>query len=278
MKVASFQLSVAERQRITGAAEVLRLIEARCQRAADEDVDLLALPGFIGCWYQELAQAAADYLGELQRISRGAGFYLCSGIYYSSCETSTRHAASLLHDGCIILEQRQLYLARWERAQQLGRGRAVEVVPLNDSFTAGMVINTDVFYPQVARALVLKGANLLLCPVGFVEPENLCRQLAGVWNLVQQNQVFAVESGFKVEVAGTSLWGSTIIYAPLDLTADDSGFLVCADNRSGWVVAELEEAKRQQVLRHYDVLSQLNPELYQQQGLFGRYKPCGSER
>lgn len=277
MKVASFQISVIERQSIASAADVLRLIDAMCQRAADEDVDLLVLPGFIGCWYQELAQAA-DYLGELQRLSRGTEFYLCSGIYYSSCETSTRHAASLLHDSRIILEQEQLYLARWERAQQLGRGRAVEVVPLNDDFTVGMVLSTDVFYPQVARALALKGANLLLCPVGLVEPENPCRQLAGVWNLVQQNQVFAVESGFKVEVAGTSLWGSTIIHAPLDLTADDSGFLVCADNRSGWVVAELDEAKRQQVLRHYDVLSQLNPELYLQQGMFRGWEACGSER
>ncbi|PIU25666.1 MAG: hypothetical protein COT11_01580 [Candidatus Infernicultor aquiphilus] len=60
-----------------------------------------------------------------------------------------------------------------------------------------------------------------------------------MWQEVQQNQFFAVESGFN-------------------------GFLARSKGQQGLIIAELDNKKRKKVISKFDVLSQLNREFYQQ--------------
>ena len=68
---------------------------------------------------------------------------------------------------------------------------------------------------------------------------NWALQVSGMWQEVQQNQFFAVESGFN-------------------------GFLARSKGQQGLIIAELDNKKRKKVISKFDVLSQLNREFYQQ--------------
>ena len=95
-----------------------------------------------------------------------------------------------------MLKQRQLYLAKWERELSLSRGTDVEVIEVK-GWKTGIMLATDVFYPQVARRLALMGTDIVVSPVGFVGDRNACLQVSGVWQKAQLNHLFVVESAFN---------------------------------------------------------------------------------
>ncbi|MFW6270965.1 MAG: carbon-nitrogen hydrolase family protein, partial [Bacillota bacterium] len=60
--------------------------------------------------------------------------------------------------------------------------------------------------------------------------ENPARQISGMWNQVQQNLFFAVESGFNGRLIDRFLWGNSFIHAPLEMTEEDNGLPIKSYN------------------------------------------------
>jgi predicted amidohydrolase len=173
----------------------------------------------------------------------------------------------LIINGEIQLNQRQIYLALWERELGFSRGAKIELKEIKD-WKLALIISTDVFYPQISRMVALRGADIILSPVGFTGEKNRALQVSGMWQEVQQNQFFAIESGFNGFLGEQSFWGESVIYAPLEMTEKGDGYLARSSGQQSLIIAELDNKKRKKAISKFNVLSQLNREFYQQMKMF----------
>jgi len=279
MKVASVEWRKNEWKRIDKPKTLVRKIKEYLEKAIKEEVDIIVFPGFTGCFYQQLScpdrsirslikeADSREYIEQVKELSQGYKIAICLGSYWQKEKGNIYHESCLIINGEVQLEQRQIYLARWERELGFSRGTKIELKKIKD-WNIALIISTDVFYPQVSRMAALKGADIVLSPVGFIGENNQALQVSGMWQEVQQNQFFAVEAGFNGFLGEQSFWGESIIYAPLEMTEKENGFLTRTKGQQSLIIAELDNEKRRKAISKFDVLSQLNREFYQQMKMF----------
>lgn len=280
MKAAIVNWTEDKIQPMQNAEAIMSAMEACLQQAAAEGATLLVFPALTGCLYQYLSQSCrsieelkekADckaYLEKSSELCRKYGVALCPGSYWERIGGDVFHASCLITGGKIVLEQRQLYLARWERQTGLSRGVAAGLYEM-DGWKVGIVLSTDVFYPQVSRLLAMKGADIILSPVALAGSKNEALQLSGMWQEAQQNLFFALESGYNGFLGPRSFWGESAIHAPLEMTEEEDGLLSKRSNGNTVIAAELDNASRKKAIRRFDVLSMLNPAFYRKMQGFG---------
>lgn len=279
MKVASVEWPKSEWKRIDKPKTLVHKIEEYLEKAIKEQVDIIVFPGFTGCFFQQLSYPdrsirslinevdSREYIEQVKELSREYKIAICPGSYWQKEKNNIYHESSLIINGEIQLNQRQIYLARWERELGFSRGAKIELREVKD-WRLALIISADVFYPQVSRMVALRGADIVLSPVGFTGEKNRALQVSGMWQEVQQNQFFAVESGFNGFLGEQSFWGESIIHAPLAMTRRENGFLARSKGQQGLIIAELDNKKRRKAISKFDVLSQLNREFYQQMKMF----------
>jgi len=279
MKVASVEWKKSEWKKIDKPKSLIYKIKECLEKAIKEQVDIIVFPGFTGCFYQQLnypnknLQAlikvadSTEYIKQVKELSREYKVAICPGSCWQKEKSSTYYESCLITNGEVQLKQRQLYLARWERELGLSRGVKIELKEIKD-WKLALIISTDVFYPQVSRMAALKGADIVLSPVGFIGEKNQAMQISGLWQEVQQNQFFAVESGFNGFLGEQSFWGESIIHAPLEMTEKGDGYLERSSGQQGLIIVTLDNEQRKKAISKFDVLSRLNQEFYQQMKMF----------
>ena len=279
MKVASVEWQKSEWKRIDKAKTLVHKMKECLEKAIKEQVDIIVFPGFMGCFFQQLScpdrsirslikeADSREYIEQVKELSREYKIVICPGSYWQKEKSNIYHESSLIINGEVQLKQRQIYLARWERELGFSRGTKIELKKIKD-WNIALIISTDVFYPQVSRMAALKGADIVLSPVGFIGEKNRVLQISGMWQEVQQNQFFAVESGFNGFLGERNFWGESVIYAPLEMTEKKNGFLTRTKGQQSLIIAELDNKKRRKAISKFDVLSQLNREFYQQMKMF----------
>lgn len=251
MKVAAVAWTKDDLQILTKVRETLELAEK-------EGIELVVFPALIG----GIAPEKPAYLAEILRLSREfPKLIICPGSWWEE-DTDLCHTSALVKDGEVILKQRQLYLARWERQSGLSRGSRLNFTDINGVKTA-IILSTDVFYPQVWRYAALSGAEMILSPVAIKGNGNCPDQLKGVWQNVQANLVYAVESGFKGDFQDHHFSSKSVIHAPLAITPKEDGFIAVEDDQSDLVVADLDFTRHAEAIAEFDPLRQLNPGAYQ---------------
>jgi len=279
MKVASVEWPKSEWKRIDKPKTLVHNIKEYLKKAIKEQVDIIVFPGFTGCFFQQLSYPdrsirslineadSREYIEQVKELSKEYKIVICPGSYWQKEKNNIYHESSLIINGEIQLNQRQIYLARWERELGFSRGAKIELRKIKD-WRLALIISTDVFYPQVSRRIALRGADIILSPVGFRGENNSALQVSGMWQEVQQNQFFAVESGFNGFLGKQSFWGESVIYAPLEMTEKGDGYLERSSGQQGLIITELDNKKRRKAISKFDVLSQLNREFYQQMKIF----------
>ena len=279
MKVASVEWQKSEWKRIDKPKALIYKIKEYLGKAIEEEVDIIMFPGFTGCFFQQLSYPdrsiqslikeadSTEYIEQVKELSREYKIAICPGSYWQKEKNNIYHESSLIIDGKVKLEQRQIYLARWEKELGFSRGTKIELKEIKD-WNIVLIISTDVFYPQVSRMAALKGVDIVLSPVGFTGEKNRALQISGMWQEVQQNQFFAVESGYNGFLGEQSFWGESFIYAPLEMTEKKNGFLARTKGQQSLIITELDNKKRTKAISKFDVLSQLNREFYQQMNMF----------
>lgn len=246
-------------------------------------------------WPQERAAEAADAAGEwlkaVRRLASGYHVTLLPGTVVwpadvpapggtdEAGQPGTRppgawhHAAPLVSpDGRVVRWQVQTHLTAAERRQGWLPGD--ELRPADTpAGRIGVLIGTDLWYPEAARILALQDTVILACPVAVPHPYGERHQWRGLWQQVQQNQVFGIEAGL-CGVTTCGRWQSrTAAVAPVEMTAGESGWLAVLDREGDCMLtADLDPAALQEVVRAYDIFSQLNPVLY------NRYMPAIYDR
>jgi len=280
MKAASVEWKKNEWKRINKPKALVYKIKEYLEKAVKEKVDIIVFPGFTGCFYQQLScpdnrsvgsimnkADSREYIEQVKELSREYKIAICPGSYWQKDKSNIYHGSCLIINGEVQLKQRQIYLARWERELGFSRGTKIELKEIKD-WKVALIISTDVFYPQVSRIAALKGADIVLSPVGFIGEKNRALQISGMWQEVQQNQFFAVESGFNGFLEEQSFWGESVIYAPLEMTEGRDGYLKRSSGQQSLIITELDNRKRRKAIAKFDVLSQLNREFYQQMKMF----------
>lgn len=236
----------------------------RCSR---EGVEVVVFPALIGCFFEEASSFLDRVLPLSEEHPRVA---ICPGSFWEREGEAVYHASCLIRGGEVLLRQRQLYLARWEREEGLSRGEELALTVIGEYRTA-IILSTDVFYPQVSRYAALSGADLILSPVAIRSDGkspaggNFPLQISGLWANVQANMFFAVESGFKGMFRGRHFAGRSLVHAPLAMTLQEDGFLAMEQEGSAGgdlILADLDLEKRKAARRPFDPLRQLNREVY----------------
>jgi len=281
VKVASVEWSRKEWKEIRRPEDLWGKTEEYLKKAIQEEVDLIVFPGFTGCFYSQLISSSKNeylmnllqrvdaqvYEEKIKELSLQYALVICPGSYWERKGEKIFHVSSLICQGELLLHQQQIYLARWERELGLSRGVEVEVKEIKGK-KLGIIVSTDVFYPQVSRRLALKGAEIILSPVGYLGEKNEILQIGGLWEEVQQNQFFAVESGFNGFLGELNFWGESTIYAPLEMTNHQDGYLDRSRGKRSLIMATLDSKKREEAISRFNVLSQLNREFYLKMGIF----------
>ncbi|MBA7484054.1 hypothetical protein ES707_19577 [subsurface metagenome] len=279
MKVASVEWQKSEWKRIDKTKTLVDKIKKYLGKAIEGEVDIIVFPGFTGCFFQQLSYPdrsirslikeadSTEYIEQVKELSRECKIAICPGSYWRKEKGNIYHESCLIINGKVQFIQRQIYLARWERELGFSRGTKIELKEIKD-WKLALITSTDVFYPQVSRMAALKGVEIVLSPVGFIGEKNRALQVSGMWQEVQQNQFFAVESGFNGFLGEQDFWGESMIHAPLAMTRRESGFLARSSGKQSLIIAELDNKKRRKVISKFDVLSQLNREFYQQMKMF----------
>jgi len=279
MKVASVEWQKNEWKRIDKPKALIYKIKEYLEKAIKEQVDIIVFPGFMGCFFQQLScpdrsirslineADSGEYIEQVKELSRKYKIAICPGSYWQKEKSNIYHESCLIINGEVQITQWQIYLARWERELGFSRGTKIELKEIKD-WKLVLIISSDVFYPQVSRMAALKGADIVLSPVGFTGEKNRSLQISGMWQEVQQNQFFAVESGFSGFLGEQSFWGESVIYAPLEMTEAGDGYLERSSGQKSLIIAELDNKKRIKAISKFDVLSQLNREFYRQMKMF----------
>jgi len=275
MKAASVEWKKNEWKRIDKPKTLVYKLKEYLKKAIEEQVDIIVFPGFTGCFFQQLSGPdrsimslineadSREYIEQVKELSQGYKIAICPGSYWQKEKNNIYYESCLIINGEVQLKQRQIYLARWERELGFSREAKIELKEIKD-WKLALIISTDVFYPQVSRMAALRGADIVLSPVGFTGEKNRALQVSGMWQEVQQNQFFAVESGFNGFLGEQSFWGESVIYAPLEMTEEEDGYLERSNGQQSLIIAELHNKKRRKAISKFDVLSQLNREFYQQ--------------
>lgn len=290
-----------------GEARGVLAATARCvEAAANAGAHLAVFPAHAGTLYvaaslglngppcspppveraHEAADAAAEWLQAARRLASGYRVTLLPGTVVWPADIPApggeggtgppgawHHAAPLVTpEGLVARWQIQTHLTAAER--QLGLVPGEDLRPTDTpAGRIGILVGTDVWYPEAARILALQDAIALACPVAVRHPYADRHQWRGLWQQVQQNQVFGIEAGLCGAAAGVRWQARTAVFAPVEMTEGETGWLSASEQEGGHVLtADLDLAALQEVVRAYDIFSQLNPALY------ARYLPAIYER
>lgn len=265
---------------------------------ADRGVRLALLPGGTGLAmtgtvgiadFSSAVQAVAGDPDTLNRhhdlhgqMAKRFQLFLAAGTTWVRRGDRLLHIAPIYQpDGTLLGEQAQTHLSRMEREWGWARGSdlavwSTEIGPL------GLMVGTDAWYPEVSRILTLQGARVLLAPALVPAPAGFHLALAGMWQEVQQNQVFALENWPGGPMAGVDWCGWSAIYGPCEATPGETGFFAPIPPADGgpplewtaaspfrWgepppqpLAAELDFTVRRQVADNYPIFRHFNQPLY----------------
>jgi predicted amidohydrolase len=147
---------------------VLAAIDAWCERAAAEKAELVLFPELVvhghctpNTWQQAEPVPDGPSVAQLVRIARRHRLVVCAGLSEKERDIVYNTQVLIGPDG-FIGKQRKLHLSRDEGFYYKG-GRELPVFDIGPC-KLGIVICYDNQFPEVARVLALRGADVLLMP------------------------------------------------------------------------------------------------------------------
>jgi predicted amidohydrolase len=208
--------------------ESVRQFLSVADQSVGEKADVILLPEAItqfqtGQTYFEAAQPIPGPATiQLGKLAQSKNSYVVAGVIEREGGTVYNTAILIDRRGALVGKYRKVHLPRGEVEGGMTPGNDYPVFP-TDFGTVGLMVCYDVFFADPARALTLKGAELLLMPIeGGVEPLGRARAI--------ENRVFLAASG--------STNYPTYILDP------DGEILAQAQDRGTAAIATIDLAKR----------------------------------
>lgn len=203
------------------------------------------------------------YRETFARIARRFQVHLLAGTLLVPNSQGELYRMAYLFEprGELLGTQSQTHLSPDERSWGLGAGDTLQVLEV-PAGKVGILVGSDVYYPEVARILCLLGATILIHPSARTQYSQAI-WMRGLWREVQANQVFGIESG----AVGQGLLGRSAIHAPAELTRSHRGILAEARSTDAEeiVLSILDFERLQRTVEERPLYRMLNYALYQRE-------------
>jgi len=222
----------------------------------EADADLIVLPElFTHCRDFKAGESIPGPTTEVfARLAREKGSYIVMGSMLEVDEHRRMFNTSVLIDrrGTICARYRKIHLFsyRSEEKRSLIAGTEV-VVTLTELGVIGLSICYDLRFPELYRAMVKQGAEIIVCPAAWPSPRlehwialNRARAIENQCYFIGCNQV-------GTPVPTTTFVGGSMITDPWGET------LVAAGNAEGIITAVIDVAVVNQVRKEYAFLNDI---------------------
>lgn len=215
---------------------------------SDKDFDLLVLPelansGYLFCDKNELLKCGeeipnGDFCRSLLKICKGKDAFIVSGI----CEKSGNrfyNSSVLVHPDGTINTYRKIHLFYDEKLWFASGNNKLEVFEIKTpSFTikVGMMICFDWMFPETARTLALKGAQIICHPSNLVMP--YCQ--TAMFTRALENQVFTITAN---RIGKDENGNKDISFTGQSVILDPKGNYLsrASEDREECVIVEIDE-------------------------------------
>jgi arylsulfatase A-like enzyme/predicted amidohydrolase len=207
-----------------------RMYEPLIAEAARQKADLVVLGETLTCVnlgkkYHEVAEPipgpSTDYFG---RLAKKHGFYIVPGLLERAGRLVYNVAVLIGPDGKVVGKYRKVCLPRGEIEGGIAPGSEYPVFPTRFG-KVGMMVCYDGFFPEVARALSNRGAEVIAWPVWGCNPllararacENHVYLVSSTYEDVSRNwMISAIFDHSGDALAQAKVWG-TVAVAEVDL-------------------------------------------------------------
>lgn len=237
----------------------LRQAETWVRRAADEGAGLVALPenfAFLGDdadklpWAQDAIQGA--FIEAVRAWARECSVWVLAGsIPEVSPDSQRTYNTAVLVDrqGQVVSTYRKIHLFDIDLADQVTLRESASVAPGADPVVAevegwrlGLSICYDLRFPELYRALVAQGADILAVPAAFTLQTGKDHWDVLLRSRAIENQCFVVAPAqFGHHFGRRYSWGKTQIVDPWGTV------LGCAPEAPSMVIASLDPERQDQI-------------------------------
>ncbi len=203
----------------------------------------------------------------LAQSARRHGIVLVGGSFIERAENNQIYNTSYIFDaeGNVLGHHRKIHLfdvdipgqITFQESSVLSSGQDITVVDHEDMHI-GLMICYDVRFPELARAMTLKGADLLVIPAGFNRTTGPLH-----WELLMRsravdNQVFVLAAGSAFNPDSSyQAWGHSMIVDPWGKIIAQTG------DEENIVLADLDFSIVEQVRRELPLLKHRKEDIYQ---------------
>jgi len=228
----------------------------------DEDIKISDILGFTGKIIKKISSVIFSELASRYKV------YIMSGTGMFPANKGIFNTGFLYGpDGALIGQQKKTHLMPQEREWGLKRGDKLDVFDTNIGRLA-LPVCMDASYFESFRILTIREAEIVMVPISNPDPEyNYWTAMRGIWGRVQESGVYGVKSALVGQFLGFTFTGQAGIYAPLEMTGDQSGIVL--ESRSADQEEVLTAKLDLQLLRKY----RLSAERLNNKKLWERYYP-----
>jgi deaminated glutathione amidase len=209
----------------------LRAAEPIIAQADADGIDLLVLPEGVLARFVEDRERIREraqpldgpFVSGLAAATRGMQVTVVAGIHEKSPSAKPFNTLVVLRDGQVLTTYRKLHLYDAFTMRESDNVAAADILPdLFDvnGFSVGLMTCYDVRFPEMARLLAVRGADVLVLPAAWVRgplKEHHWRTLVTARAL--ENTVYVVASG----ECGPRNIGQSIVVDPLGVAIAQAG-------------------------------------------------------
>lgn len=181
------KIALAQTDQITGYNETLISGLELCKKAAKEKADLILFPEMFSTGYkfdeQTISGALAsdsNYLNEFRKTAKEEKIAVCITFLEKKNDDLYNSALLIDKDGNDIIHYSKVHTCDFSSEKILKSGNSffsAELKTENETVNTGIMICFDREFPESARVLMLKGAELILVPNACEMEENRTLQL-----------------------------------------------------------------------------------------------------
>lgn len=264
VKIACVQMQSLLGQKGQNVEKMIGSIEAVMQ---DRDVSLIIFPELATTGYEcsDLYSKLAETFPEGETIKKLAAEAKKWDVHlvFGFVEKAEKEGSDVLYNSAALIDNkgnalgcyRKSHLVEGEETQFFEKGKEYRVYDTAIG-KIGIMICWDTAYPEVARILALKGAEIIVVPAAWEEPKG------GDWDIVQcarsfDNVVYVASCNHVGTDRDLTFFGKSKIVGPIGRT------IVEADDKEAIVKAEVDLGALPELRNgYYVLLKDRNPDTY----------------